>query len=175
MLSPEIEQSIYQTTRPSGRLFWLYLIRSAMTLLGFPFVFLPLYCKYISLRYHIDEEGVGASWGVLFKKQVFLTYARIQDIHVSRSFLERWLGIGTVDIQTASGSASAELSITGIEFYDAMRDFLYSKMRGAKGEQPDGAASADSETEVLQLLQSIREEIPTVARRQAGGRWGEAG
>ncbi len=38
-----------------------------------------------------------------------LTCARIQDIHLRRGLLERWLGIGSVQVQTASGSQTSEL------------------------------------------------------------------
>lgn len=171
-MTPEIEQKIYQITRPSINLFWLYFIRSLMALFMFPFVFVPLYLKYISLEYHIDKEGVGASWGIFFKKQVFLTYARIQDIQVSRSFIERWLGIATVDIQTASGSASAELSITGVEEYDLLRDFLYLKMRGAKGERTQEEkidADSASPSEALLVLQQIRDELHALRMKKEQG------
>ena len=108
-MNGEVEQKIYTLERPNAKLVILYLIHSLAALFMFPFVFAPLYCKYISLRYHFEKEGVGASWGIFFKKQVFLTYARIQDIHLSRGLVERWLNLGTVEIQTASGNASAEL------------------------------------------------------------------
>ena len=140
----------------------LYLIRSLTALIMFPVVFAPLYCKFISLRYHFDKEGVGASWGIFFKKQVFLTYARIQDIHVTRGILERWLNLGTVEVQTASGSATAELSIVGLEEFDAIRDFLYTKMRGARGEIHAAPDVTGEESESLQILQQIRDELRSI-------------
>ncbi len=51
---------------------------SALALVGFPFVFLPLYFKFRALEYRFDDKGVSMSWGVLFKKQIYLTYRRIQ-------------------------------------------------------------------------------------------------
>jgi uncharacterized membrane protein YdbT with pleckstrin-like domain len=158
-MNQEHEQQIYAIARPHKKLFWVYFIRSVMSLFMFPVVFVPLYLKFISLRYHIDKEGVGASWGIFFKKQVFLTYARIQDIHLNRSFIERWLGLGTVEVQTASGSATAELSLTGLEEFELVRDFLYSKMRGAKGEKPATPPASGQPSEALLLLHEIRDEI----------------
>ena len=38
--------------------------------------------------YRFDAEGVSVSYGVLFRREAFLTYARIQDIHVRRNLLE---------------------------------------------------------------------------------------
>jgi len=159
-MDAQLERKIYALERPHSKLVILYFIRSLAALIMFPFIFAPLLCKYISLRYHFDGEGVGASWGIFFKKQVFLTYARIQDIHVSRGLVERWLGLGTVDVQTASGSAAAELSIVGMEEFDAIRDFLYSKMRGARGEAEGlGDAESQPESDALHLLKEIKNEL----------------
>ncbi len=170
MITPELEQKIYATERPHSKLLILYLLRSLTALFMFPFVFLPLLCKYISLRYHFEKEGIGASWGIFFKKQVFLTYARIQDIHVSRGLIERWLRLGTVEVQTASGSATAELSIVGLEEFDAIRDFLYTKMRGARGETPTEIQTTGEESESLVLLKQIRDEIRSVREAVEGKR-----
>ncbi|MEW6235282.1 MAG: PH domain-containing protein [Candidatus Omnitrophota bacterium] len=164
---PETDEKIYRINRPCSRLFWLYLFRSLGALIAFPVVLAPLVCKYISLRYHFDKEGVGASWGVFFRRQVFLTYARIQDIHVTRGLIERWLGLGTVDIQTASGSAAAELSIVGMEEFDEIRNFLYTRMRGARGEAQGEEKSAAPPSEALPLLLEIRDELRAL-RRELG-------
>jgi putative membrane protein len=71
-------------------------------------------------------------WGILFRREISLNYARIQDIHLASNFVERWLGLARVQIQTASGSASAEMTIEGLQEYQEVRDFLYSRMRGAR-------------------------------------------
>lgn len=167
-MDSQLEARIFALERPNKKLLILYFVRSLAALIGFPLVFVPLYLKFISLRYQIDKEGVGASWGVFNKRQIYLNYSRIQDIHVSRSLVERWLGLGTVEIQTASGSASAELSIVGLEEYDEIRDFLYGKMRGARGldEESDDASQQD-ESEALALLREIRDALKDL--KQDGG------
>lgn len=159
-MDPNIEAKIYAIERPSSKLMVVYFIQSLMALLAFPAVFFPLWFKYLTLRYKFDREGISASWGVIFKRQVYLTYARIQDIHVSRGLVERWLGLATVDIQTASGSATAELSIVGLHEFDEIRDFLYSKMRGYKTDSPKPADTQTADdSEALLLLREIRDEI----------------
>jgi putative membrane protein len=92
---------------------------------------------------------------------VYLTYARIQDIHLSRGLLERWLGLATIQVQTAAGSSTAEMSIVGLAEYEDLRDFLYSKMRGARpgAEEPAAAPEGD---ETLRLLGEIRDELRAV-------------
>ena len=164
--------------RPHDNLLLLYLVQSLAALVFAPIAFLPLYFKYRTLRYGIDEEGISVSWGILFRREIHLTYRRIQDIHVRRNVVERWLDIGTVQIQTASGSAEAEMSLVGIRDYEAVRDFLYRRMRGLEsGGEPTaaevGAGSdarpADEEAgrdeEVVRLLLEIRDEL--VATRTA--------
>ncbi len=173
------QQQIYDITRPHQKLLTLYTLRSLLTTVLFPIIFLRLYFKYHTLKYRFDGEGIAMSWGLLWRKEINLTYARIQDIHVSRGLLERWLGLATVQIQTASGSGSAEMSIVGLTEYDALRDFLYSKMRGARfGEQesrrtdPNGvdtdASAADSDDEAVALLTEIRDEIRALRSRREG-------
>lgn len=91
------------------------------------------YIRYRTLRYDIDEEGIAMRWGILFRREVSLTYARIQDIHLSSNVVERWLGLAKIELQTASGSATAEMTVEGVREVEALRDFFYSRMRGTRG------------------------------------------
>lgn len=162
------DATIRAIQRPHRNLLKLYFLQAAATLIAFPFVFLPLYFRYHTLKYTFDDEGISASWGLLFKREIFLTYRRIQDIHVSRNLIERWLGIGKVEIQTASGSSSAELVLEGMEHWDAVRDYLYRKMRGTgSGRSPAVAAEVD---ETVALLRAIKTDVEAVRRAvEAGG------
>ena len=153
---------IFAITRPHPNLFWLYFVRAFAGLVFQPIIFIPLYFRYHTLKYRFDEEGVHASWGILFRREVSLTYARIQDIHLSRGLVERWLGLGTVQIQTAAGSSSAELSIEGTERFEEIRDFLYSRMRGHEKAKPAAAPAAAGGGEALALLREIREDLKAV-------------
>ena len=146
------ESAIRAIERPHPSLLTLYFLQALATLIAFPFVFLPLFFKYRTLKYTFDDEGVNAAWGFLFKREIFLTYRRIQDIHVSRNLIERWLGIGKVEIQTAAGSSSAELALEGMEHWDAVRDYLYRRMRGT-GSSSEESTSSDNErwTEIWRM------------------------
>lgn len=151
-------------TRPGSVLLTYYILVSVLTLVGFPFVFLPLYFKYHTLKYTFDDKGISMSWGILFRKEIYLTYRRIQDIHVTRNLFHRWLGLAAVSIQTASGSSGAEMTIEGIDEPEKMRDFLYSQMRGARGETGESETEAvaqgeSADDEALALLREIRDEL----------------
>jgi putative membrane protein len=153
--------AVFALTRPDRNLLPLYVIYSLMSNVALPFVFPPLYFRYITLRYRFDKEGVAVSHGLLWRRESYLTYARIQDIHVSRNIFERWLGIGTVQIQTASGSSSAEESITGVRQFHQLRNFLYARMRGHKLKV--GTETAATETvSIDEILTGIRDELRVI-------------
>jgi putative membrane protein len=168
--------SVRAIERPHKSLMTLYLLQALATLVAFPFVIVPLWFRYHTLRYRIDDEGISASWGILFRREVYVTYRRIQDIHVSRNLFERWLGIGKVEVQTASGSSSAEMTFEGMTEYDALRDYLYARMRGVAPEAgaaspaPASAASVPAD-EAVALLREIRDDVNGVRRAlEAPGR-----
>jgi putative membrane protein len=151
-------------TRPDRALLVYFLLASLCALVAAPFVFLPLYVRYKTMRYEIDEEGISMRWGLLFRREVYLTFRRIQDIHVTRNIVERWLGLAKVHIQTASGTGGATMQIEGIRNPETLRDFLYQRMRGARGHDappPDQASGDDPAA----LLREIRDEIRRIRER----------
>ena len=112
--SDEGEFHPQEVTRPASVLLWYYALCSLLLGPLFPFAFIPLFCKYVTLRYRFDDSGIAMQWGVLFRREIYLTYRRIQDIHLTRNLIQRWFGIATVAVQTASGSATPEMSIEGV-------------------------------------------------------------
>src|SRR5687768_6894000 len=84
--------------RPHPNLFKYYALSSL--LLG-PLFFIPLIVlsfRYNTLRYRFDQQGVQMRWGILFRREISLAYARIQDIHLTSNFVERWLGLARIQI-----------------------------------------------------------------------------
>lgn len=158
------ENKIFSIERPSPNLLFLYIIRSFLSgpliIISLPF----LLFRYYTLRYHFDNEGISMKWGLLFKKEVNLTYSRIQDIHLSSGIIQRWLKLADLKIQTASGSYEAEITVEGICEYEMLRDFIYSHMRGyrdmlktEKTETP--VQSPASSDELVGILNNIAAEL----------------
>lgn len=146
--------------RPHPSLWTYYLIRAVLTGPGIIGVLPYLFFRYHTLRYRFDEEGIHMRYGLLFRREVNLTYARIQDIHLKSGFIQRWLGLANVEVQTASGSATAEVVIEGFKEFDAIRDFLYTKMRGYQARPArSGASPGATDNEVVFLLLGIRDEL----------------
>lgn len=156
-------------TRPDPRLMSYYTALSLLSLIFFPITFIPLLIRYRTLRYRFDDDGVGMSVGLLFRRETHLTYRRIQDIHVTRGLLQRWFGLATVEVQTASGSSAAELVIEGMLEPDRLRDWLYARMRGSHGES-EAATERVADDEPLALLREIRDELRRIGARRGEGR-----
>jgi membrane protein YdbS with pleckstrin-like domain len=149
------DDEVYRIVRPDPKLLRLYLIRCVLTGPFLPILILPHIFRYHTLRYRFDAEGIGVSVGILFRRESYITYSRMQDIHLSRGFIERWLGLGTVEVQTAAGSSEAEIRIEGLTKFNEVRDFLYTRMRGG-GASPGPAKPADGPASVLT---EIRDEL----------------
>jgi uncharacterized membrane protein YdbT with pleckstrin-like domain len=124
------DASILAIERPHPNLLWLYVIRAVLTGPGLIVLMPLLFFRYETMRFRFDAEGIHMRWGILFRRQINLTYARIQDIHLTSGIIQRWLGLADVKIQTASGSSEAEMTLEGLLEYEAVRDFLYTRMRG---------------------------------------------
>ena len=136
-----VDDRVRAIRRPDRKLLPYYFLFSLVTGPAFPVVFGVLFLRYRTLQYRFDDEGVTMSWGALFKKEISLTYSRIQDIHVRSNAVERWLGLARLLVQTASGSAKAEMKIEGLLELSAVRNFMYSRMRGARAARPAAAAA----------------------------------
>jgi putative membrane protein len=171
-----IPEYIRAVERPHPDLLKYYIITACLTGPGVIAALPYLYFRYHTLRYRFDDEGIHMKVGILFRREINLTYARIQDIHLRSGIIQRWLGLASVQIQTASGSSGPELVIEGFKQFESIRDFLYTRMRGYQTQSgsvptsgvppqipgtPVSAATSPSapEAEAVSLLLAIRDEL----------------
>ena len=175
-VTPDLQVSTID--RPHPNLLKYYLLASLLAGPFYPIAALASWLRYRTLRYRFDDEGVNMRWGILFRKDISLTYARLQDIHLESNAFERWFGLGRVQLQTASGSAKAEMMIEGLLEYEQVRDYLYDRMRGARSgsnSTPPLAetASADELVAVARALKATTRELAALRRalevRATGG------
>ena len=183
-VDPGLEARVFAIDRPVPRLLTYYSL-CCVPLLVFPPVAIILwvvnYFRYHTMRYRFDREGISMRWGILFRRETILNYARIQDIHLVSNVVERWLGLAKIQVQTASGSATAELTIEGLPEFECIRDYLYLRMRGTRDHpQPtstagpadaapaipgDNGPRGDAELagvlrEIASELRALRESLP---------------
>lgn len=166
--TPRDNSTIKAITRPDPALWKYYLLSCLVVPPLFPILVLPSYFRYHTMRYKFDDEGISMSWGILFRREIILNYARIQDIHLRSNFVERWLGLARILVQTASGSSAAEMTIEGIREFEALRDFLYARMRGVKDHSmhdsgahlhPTAPQVASNQQELAAVLRDVTSEL----------------
>ena len=164
MSGAPIPPEIARLERPREELLTWYVLKALATLLAFPVTMLLFYFRYHTMRYKFDEEGIHMSWGILMRHEIMLNYSRIQDIQMHSNVIERWLGLTRIEVQTAAGASDSEMTLEGLPNPEAMRDFLYSRMRGAHTAAPAAANSAPEPLQAILLevaseLRSIREAV----------------
>ncbi len=164
MTVPFDEKAIHAIERPHKNLWTYYILASLVFPPLFPIIVLPLWFRYQTMRYKFTDEGISMRWGILFRREIIINYARIQDIHIRSNFVERWLGLAKVLVQTASGSSGAEMTIEGLQEFEAVRDFLYSKMRGVKDHAHPASPAATGggaghDAELAAALRDVAREL----------------
>lgn len=159
------DAAILAIERPHKSLWTYYILGLLVVPPLLPILILPAYFRYHTMRYRFTEEGISMRWGILFRREIIVNYARIQDIHLRSNIVERWLGLARVLIQTASGSSSAEMTLEGLKEYEAVRDFLYDRMRGVKDPHhkmspaTGTGAAAETSGEMAVVLREIAAEL----------------
>ena len=157
------DSKVLEIERPHSSLWRYYLLQSLVFPPFFPFIVLPRYFRYRTMRYTFTNEGISMRWGILFRREIIIQYARIQDIHLRSNLVERWLGLAKVLVQTASGNSGAEMTLEGLREFEAVRDFLYSKMRGVNEPTigptvtPGPTGAAANVTTEIELTAALRE------------------
>jgi membrane protein YdbS with pleckstrin-like domain len=172
------DAAIMAIERPDAALWIYYILRCLVIPPLFPILAVPFYFRYHTMRYKFGEEGISMRWGILFRHETIVNYARIQDIHLRSNLVERWLGLARILVQTASSSNSAEMTLEGLKRFEAVRDFLYSKMRGVQDVmQPEStcalaappitgsALDAASISELAATLREVAGEMRAIRER----------
>lgn len=177
---PANDAAILAIERPHPNLFTYYWVSLLVFPPLLPILILPVWFRYHTMRYRFTDEGISMRWGILFRREIIVNYARIQDIHLRSNFVERWFGLARVLVQTASGNAGAEMTLEGLKEFEAVRDFLYNRMRGVKEPVPTQPtarrglpADSDSNPELAAALREIAEELRSLRRDLEARRSGD--
>ena len=163
MATQALPDNIAAINRPCPALMKYYVLKALATNIAAPFTLLLLYFRFHTMRYRFDAEGIHMAWGIIKRNEIMLNYSRIQDIHLQSNVVERWLGLARIEIQTASGGGGSDMTLEGIADYAAMRDFLYSRMRGARQEH-DHASTTPPVDSLASILTEIAGELRAVRK-----------
>ena len=161
-MTSALDRQIFAIARPAPALMRYYILSSFVFGPMMPFALVYLYFRYHTMQYQFDEEGISMRWGILFRREITLTYARIQDIHLTSNIVERWLNLARIQIQTASASSAAEMTLEGLHEFEEVRDFLYSKMRGVRHGAAPATPAAPPESDLASALREVAGELRAV-------------
>ncbi len=91
-------------------------------------IFIWIQKAYAEIEYFIEDDSVKMKWGVVWKKHVTVPYKKVTNVDITQGPIERFLGIGTVHIQTAGAGGQegkkAELKLPGIKNLEESRDLI---------------------------------------------------
>lgn len=143
---------------------WAGVGAAASATLVFGFLYWWIGAFYETAYYRVTEEDIEYKRGVWFKSRTQVPYNRITNIGAKQGPVQRSVGCGQIDIQTAGNSEKSgpELKIKGVEDYEEIRSEIAKRIRGAKpstaGETfaAEDGGSGSSSDEVVRELKKIR-------------------
>lgn len=81
---------------------------------------------YQSWRWHVSEEGIRASWGVVNRTSVLLQWYKVQAVTIRQSIFLRRVGLAHIVLYTAAGAVS--VPYIPLVKAEAVRDFVLYKI-----------------------------------------------
>lgn len=125
---------------------------------------------YRSLRYEVQDDEVVVNVGIWTKSVKHVPYRTVTNIQVKRDVVDRWLGVGTLNIQTAgmSGQTGAEERLVGLSDVQGVYESVVRELRRFRGgmaptqadvEVEPTAAPMDGLGEILAEVRAIRKAL----------------
>lgn len=113
---------------------------------------------YRSLRYEIHEEQVIMHVGVITRSVKYVPFRTVTNMTVKRDPLDRFFGIGSLQIQTAgiSGSTQAEQHLVGLKDPEEVYDLAVQALRRFRGAMGSTAADMDEGNFLRAILDEVR-------------------
>jgi putative membrane protein len=125
---------------------------------------------YRSLRYEVQDDEVVVNVGVWTKSVKHVPYRTVTNLQVKRDVVDRLLGIGTLNIQTAgmSGQTGAEERLVGLSNVQEVYESVANELRRFRGgmaptqaevEMEPAAAPPGGLGEILAEVRAIRKSL----------------
>ena len=121
-----------------------------------------------SLRYEVQDDEVIVRAGIWTQSVKHVPYRTVTNLTVKRDVLDRLLGIGTLNIQTAgmSGTNAAEESLVGLTNVQAIYGIVAGELRRFRGGMAPTAAEAERDVVAPagDALGAILDEVRAIRR-----------
>lgn len=127
-----------------------------------------------SIQCELTERRLRVSRGVVFRKDKTIMLDKIQDMSLHHGPFQRWLGITSLQIETAGSSGpqgQADAKLVGIRDVHAFQEAVIAQRDKLAGDVPSsqartlaaaGEAIASSDPSVAALLTDIRDSLQRV-------------
>lgn len=134
-----------------------------MWVISYPII--HLYTK--NLTYIIQDDRVTILSGILTKKEQNIPYRSITDFVLKRGPFDRYLGIGTIQVQTAGQSQTAtgyEGCLSGLIDFDSVHGDLRNKLKSLHPVSESTTTSEPVNISNENVLSQILEELKEIRR-----------
>ncbi|MBC8256983.1 MAG: PH domain-containing protein [Candidatus Marinimicrobia bacterium] len=134
-----------------------------MWVISYPII--HLYTK--NLTYIIQDDRVTILSGILTKKEQNIPYRSITDFVLKRGPFDRYLGIGTIQVQTAGQSQTAtgyEGCLSGLIDFDSVHGDLRNKLKSLHPVSESTTTSEPLNISNENVLSQILEELKEIRR-----------
>jgi uncharacterized membrane protein YdbT with pleckstrin-like domain len=120
-----------------------------------------------NLSYLIREDRITINKGILTKTHQNIPYRSVTDFILQRSLYDRFLGIGSIRIQTAGQSQSAtgyEGNMAGLVEYEKFHNQLREKLRLLHPISESLTTSESVEKSMGQILEQMLQELKAIRK-----------
>jgi len=146
---------------------WAGVGAAASATLVFGFLYWWIGAFYETAYYRVTESDIEYKRGVWFKQRTEVPYNRITNISAKQGPVQRSVGCGQVNIQTAGSSdkSGPELKIKGVEDYERIRAEIVNRIKDSKPSTAGETFAVEDEVsrnradEILEELKKIRSII----------------
>ncbi len=143
---------------------WAGVGAAASATLVFGFLYWWIGAFYETAYYRVTEDDIEYKRGVWFKSRTQVPYSRITNIGAKQGPVQRSVGCGQIDVQTAGSSDKngPELKIKGVENYEEIRSEIAKRIRDSNSSSagetftPENGGTESSSDEVVRELKKIR-------------------
>jgi membrane protein YdbS with pleckstrin-like domain len=174
--------SFIPTLPPLVRTIWLALAAGAagVFLASLPITYFLQRLNYEMRWYIVTDRSLRIRSGVVWLREMTMTFANIQEIRVNANPIERFLGLANVEVQSAGGGAAHAngtpssghvAKFAGVDNAEAIRDLLVERLGvyrdsglGEKTLEAREPLSLPAAREALQETRALRTSVATELR-----------
>ncbi|MBI5228155.1 PH domain-containing protein [Candidatus Micrarchaeota archaeon] len=142
-----------------GKIDLVMLLALLFLCLAIPYI--PVELEYRHFTYAFREKDLMIKKGFLERKDFMVPYEKIQNVTVERSLIDRFLGTGTLHIETAGSAATeSDVVLPGVYgFHDLINTLV---MKSKKTQEIQEEKHDQSHDAMIELLGKIHEDLKTI-------------